>query len=381
MGILLLLISFGTISAVLLTPALPELAREFGVSESMAQLTMSIFLVGYTIGQLPYGPIANRLGRKKAVYMGIALMLVGSFLAIAAPSFWILVAGRFIQALGAAVGLKITFTMVSDCHSGQEATKAISLLSLAFALMPALGVTIGGYIIAYGGWRGCFVFLSLYAVFLGLLVLCLPETGKQIDRNALELKKIAHGYLNQFKSSTTVLNALLMGFISSSFYIFATLSPYIGIDHIGLSPKQFGLWNLVLCLGLFGGVTFTRWFAKKNRPQLAILIGICIMIPPILVMFFLFSFSWVTVWTLFIPASMIRIGSNTIWSNASSRGMSASTDKSNTSAVMQFLNLSVSTLGLFLIGFYSTTQIMLLPSAFLILSILLLVVWKKSSNK
>jgi multidrug resistance protein len=378
MGILLLLISFGTISAVVLTPALPQLSRDFGISEGQAQWTISIFLVGYAIGQLPYGPIANRFGRKKAIYIGICLMLVGSVLAISISSFWSLVLGRFIQALGSAVGLKITFTMISDLHEGKTATRAISFLSLAFALMPALGVAIGGYIVAYWGWRGCFVFLFLYAILLGFLILALPETHKQIDRSALQMRRILSGYLNQCKRRETLLNALLMGCVSSSFYIFSTLSPYVGINHIGLAPDQFGLWNLILCVGLIGGIGLTQWFAGRENPRLAIWIGILIMAFFALAMFLFFSFSLINAWTLFIPATLMRVGSHSIWSNASSSGLAGSHDKSNTSAVMQFVNLSTTTLGVFLVGFFHTTDMLILPSALVILSILLLAIWKKS---
>jgi MFS family permease len=378
MGILLLLISFGTLSAVILTPALPGLSLEFGVSEAKAQLTMSIFLIGYTLGQLPYGPVANRFGRKKTIYIGIGLMIIGSFLAISASSFSVLILSRFIQALGAAVGLKITFTMISDQHIGQAATKAISILSLAFAVMPAIGVTIGGYIVEFWGWRGNFVFLSFYAVLLALLVLFLPETSKELDRGALQIKKIARGYLNQFKNSTIVFNAMFMGLMSSTFYLFATLSPYVGILHIGLAPAQFGLWNMILCVGLFFGVFFTQWFSRKNKPRLAILIGILLMAFPAAAMALCFSFSWVNVWTLFIPAAMMRFGSNAIWSNASSTALEISHDKSNTSAVMQFINLSLATSALFLVSAVSPSQIMLLPSALGGIVILLFSIWVKT---
>ncbi len=376
-GILLLLVTFGTISAVILTPALPQLSQEFGISETKAQMVMSIFLIGYTIGQLPYGPIANRFGRKKAIYAGIGLMIFGSLLAVLTHAFWALLASRFIQALGAAVGLKITFTMISDQHEGQEAIRAISLLSFSFALMPLLGVTIGGYLIEFWGWRSCFVFSSIYAILLAFLVLALPETSKKFELEALRIKKIAHAYLQQFKSAPTVLNALMMGLVSSNFYIFATLAPYIGINTIGLSPKQFGLWNLLLCLGLFGSIFFTRWFAGKDKPRLAMFIGISIMAFGAAAMLVSFAFSFVNVWTLFFLATVIRGGVNPIWSNASSNGLSVSHDKSNTSAVMQFINLGISTAGLLLVSLFPTNQIMLLPITSAVLIVLLAIVWKQ----
>src|SRR5271168_2327617 len=97
--ILFLLISFASISAVLFVPSLPLLAAHFGLTESTAQWSMTIFLIGYTVGQLPYGPIANRWGRKKAIFIGLDLALVGTLLCVFATHFWLFCLGRLVQAL------------------------------------------------------------------------------------------------------------------------------------------------------------------------------------------------------------------------------------------------------------------------------------------
>ncbi len=374
-AILLLLVSFGSLSAVLLTPALPEFSREFGISESKAQLTMSLYLLGYALGQLPYGPIANRFGRKKAIYIGIGLMLFGSILSIASPWFWMLVLGRFIQSLGSAVGLKITFTMIGDQHSGATATRAIALLSMAFALMPGLGVTIGGYIIAFLDWRACFVFLILYAILLAMLTFFLPETKKETDRHALRFKRIAKGYADQFRSKSTVLNGLMMGCVAAMTYIFSTLAPFLGIDRIGLSPDQFGLWNLIFCAGLIIGAAIAHRLAKQERPRFSQLVGIGIIATGIGAMFLCFSFSWITAATLFLTGGLVRVGVNPVWSNASISALETSHDKSNTSAVIQFLNMGTGTVGVWLVGFISPNEIFLLPAAQTLFLLIMATLW------
>ena len=143
--ILLMLISYAAISAVLFTPALPELAAYFQITDSMAQATMSIFLVGYALGQLPYAPLANRYGRKKTIYIGLSLALFGTILCWVTSSFHLFFIGRFLQALGAAVGLKITFTMIGDSYAGAEATKKIAYIMLAFAITPRIRSCLGRF--------------------------------------------------------------------------------------------------------------------------------------------------------------------------------------------------------------------------------------------
>src|ERR1700733_7445245 len=141
--ILLLLVSFGSVGAVLFTPALPAIQQFFHVSVGKAQLTMTSYLIGYALGQLPYGPLANAFGRKKTLYIGISISILGSLLcALSAVlgSFGALILARFVQALGATAGLKMSYTMVADTHEPADATRTISRFSLAFAVVPGLGI-------------------------------------------------------------------------------------------------------------------------------------------------------------------------------------------------------------------------------------------------
>ena len=128
---LLLLISFASVNAVLFTPALPNIAHFFRIGEDTAQQTITWFLVGYAIGQLLYGPIANRFGRKPALYAGISLQIVSSLLCVLAGvihEYWLLVIARFMLALGSGVGLKMTFTLVNECYEPKIASQKISYL-------------------------------------------------------------------------------------------------------------------------------------------------------------------------------------------------------------------------------------------------------------
>jgi len=117
--ILLLLVSFASVSALLFTPALPELTQKLNITSSQAQFTVTIFLIGYSIGNLPYGPLSNRFGRKFALYIGLAIALVGAILTALVDVFqvyWLLILGRFLLALGSSAGITVAFTMVGDVY-------------------------------------------------------------------------------------------------------------------------------------------------------------------------------------------------------------------------------------------------------------------------
>lgn len=305
---LLLLIAFASVTGLLFIPALPELDDYFHISNTKAQWTLSIFLVGYCIGQLPYGPLANRYGRKKTIYIGILLTILGSLFSYLAESFWILCIARFIQALGAAVGLKMSFTIIGDKYSGKEAAKVISLLSLAFGIMPGLAVATGGFVVTFAGWKGCFLFLTLYSIVVGLLSISLPETVKTLDVKALHWLQILKAYAHQFRNKNLVLNAMIVALSTSLIYIFATVAPYIGIERLKMSFSEFGLWNIVPATGLVCGALLSRQLSMKYSMEKNMLYGICIVFFGVSAMIVSFAFGFINKWTLFIPQFIIQAG-------------------------------------------------------------------------
>jgi predicted MFS family arabinose efflux permease len=373
--ILWMLISLATCLAVLFTPALPEISQAFHLLPSQNQWTMTSFLFGFSFGPLIYGPLGNRFGRKKSILYGLGIAIIGSALSFFAPSFWILCLGRVIQGLGAAVGLKITFTMVGDLHVGQSATKVLSLLLLGLAIAPSVGIAIGGFITVSFGWRGCLAFMFLYTILLWLLCLTLPETAKHLDPKALQVRKIIEGYLTQFKNPLITLHGLLMGLSITILYVFSSEAPFIAIDLMGLTPEEYGLFSLLLPLGMCLALIAGNRLAGKLRPRVAMLLGTLVSLAGVLIMAFWLMEEIHSGWSLFLPHSMILLGMYFLWLFASTEGLSQATDKSNASAVMQFINLGCATLGTFLIGVFVPKEILTLPIVFLFVILAILAVW------
>ncbi|HVW98873.1 MAG TPA: MFS transporter, partial [Candidatus Babeliaceae bacterium] len=157
--ILLLMVSYGTVGALLFTPALPEIQMFFQVSVGKVQSTVTIYLIGFALGQLPYGPLAKGWGRKKALRLGIILGILGSVLcglSSVFQSFEFLVFARFLQALGASAGLKITYTMIADVYDQSKATQVISRIIMTFSLVPGIAIAIGGLLTEFIQWESCF---------------------------------------------------------------------------------------------------------------------------------------------------------------------------------------------------------------------------------
>ncbi len=373
--ILLLLASFASVSAVLYSPALPEMARELGLPAMKVQLTMTIFAIGYAVGNLPYGPISNRFGRKPAIYMGISVAIVGCLLILlggALHLFWLIMCGRFLEALGSCVGLKIAFTMIGDVYSQTAATKKLSYLTLAFAIVPGLAVAFGGLLTDQFGWMSCFYVLTVYSVILLILSTRLPETAEFKDLTALNLSKIRIGFLEQLKSRTLVTCALIMGGASSFVYLFASEAPFIGIEEIGLQAKEYGLLNFIPSLGMLVGAVFTHQLAGKKEIPTILTLGIGIAIAASFIMFTLFLIGKVNTWTLFVPIPFMYLGLSLVFSNSSGYAMSVAKNKSNASAVLNFINMTIAFFSLLVIEILPIYHITVLPLLFLLIGIVML---------
>ena len=368
--LLFLLISFGSITAVAFTPALPEISLFFNVSAKAAGLTITLFLVGYALGQLLYGPLANRFGRKVALYIGIALEIIGSLLCVAAAplhAFWLLVLARLLMALGASVGLKMSFTLVADSYTQEESRKIISHLMIAFAITPALGVAMGGFLVEHFAWMSTFYFMAAYGLVVLALTMRMPETAKSLDQDALKPVKIWAKYSATLARVELPIAALLMGCATSFVYVFASLAPFIAMQTLGLNPAQYGMWNLLPVIGVIVGSQLSAHLSQTLSPMKAIAFGIGVMLVGVLIMVAAFMSGALIALFLFLPLLIIYVGLGFIYASASGIATAKIEDKSNASAMMSFINMGLTTLIVLALGFVHMSAVILLPLVYCVL--------------
>lgn len=376
---LLLLISFASVNAVLFTPALPNITHYFKITDNITQLTITLFLVGYTLGQLFYSPIANRFGRKKALYLGISLQIISNLICLSAGIFYnfhLFVWGRFLTALGAGVGLKMTFTIINECYPPRIASQKISYLTLAFAITPGLGVAFGGILNANFGWQSCFYASLVYGFILLLLVKKLPETQKHPEPNALHLSMLFHHYFIQFKNRPLVLNSFIVSIATCFIYIFAAIAPFVAMKLFGMKEMYYGLANLIPSLGLMLGSLFSAHLVKTHPLEKIIQHGIIIVTFSSFVMFAETMMPFPAFSTLFIPMFGIYFGLSLIFANASTLAMNTTEDKAHGSAVMNFINIGVATVAVYGLSYFSISKYTL-PITYIIISAFALLLFNR----
>lgn len=203
-------------------PALTRIGAELGAgSENQAQFVISALFLGLGLGQMLYGPLSDRFGRKPAIQLGLGVFVLGSVLSIFATSFSMMLAGRVLQGLGVAGPRIVTVAMVRDRFVGNDMARIMSLVMALFLLVPTVAPAIGQAILLVASWRWIFgMLLTVGLIGWVWLVLRQPETLKPEHRRPLSFGTIARGAIETFRNRTTAGYALAAGLILGAFLVF-----------------------------------------------------------------------------------------------------------------------------------------------------------------
>ena len=189
--LLALLTSLGPLSIDMYLPALPQMAQDFNVSTQQIANTLPAYFLGLAIGQLIYGPISDRIGRKKPLYFGMALYAFASLLCVLAPDYWSLIAARILQALGGCVGVVMARAAIRDRLDVQSSAQAFASMMIVMGIAPILAPTIGAIILQFFNWEA--VFIALFIIGL-MCLLCIhfffKETLEAERRLNLTFKQV-----------------------------------------------------------------------------------------------------------------------------------------------------------------------------------------------
>ena len=233
-----LLSAFGPLSIDMYLPAFPLIAQNFGVELSRVQLSLSSFLVGIALGQIFYGPLTDRFGRKKPLYAGLLIYCLASFCCALSVNAEQLIYFRFFQALGSCAGMVISRAVVRDLYRPQDAAKIFSLLMLIMGVAPILAPVLGGFVSSLFGWRAIFWILSLISALSFLLIhLYLKETHSEVV--ALNRKSIIKNYATILKDRAFLSNSLGLAFTNAGMFTYITGSSFVFVEYYGLSATHY----------------------------------------------------------------------------------------------------------------------------------------------
>ncbi len=255
---LLALLTFtGTMAMHVFVPALPDAAASLGAEGGVMALTISFYILGLAVGQLVYGPVSDRFGRRPVLMFGLVVYIAASLLAYLAPNVETLVTARLLQALGGCAGLVLGRAIVRDCSAEGEATRRLALMNLMVAIGPGIAPLIGVGLVHVTGWRSIFLAMTVLGIVNAILALrLLPETGGGRARSAGE---VARDYARLIRSPVFLGYAIGGGCATTSLYAFITVAPFVFVHDLGVSTGAVGAYLALNILGFwFGSLATSR---------------------------------------------------------------------------------------------------------------------------
>ena len=260
---LLALFTFsGTLGMHIFVPALPNAAADLGASAYALQLTVSLYIGGLAIGQLVYGPMSDRFGRRPTLIAGLVLFTVSGLAAVFAQGVGALVVARLFQALGGCSGLVLARAIVRDTAAAHSATRRLALINLMVTVGPGVAPLVGGALASTIGWRSIFVVLSALGAVNSLLAWrLLPETGRKASNASVAT--LADAYRQLLASPAFLGYAIGGGCATTSFYAFVACAPFIFVDQLHRPAGESGLYLAILVSGVWLGSVLTSRIVTK----------------------------------------------------------------------------------------------------------------------
>lgn len=239
-------------------PAFKNIATYFYTSIDEVEITLSIYLLGFSLGQLIGGPLSDRYGRKIFIFTGLCIYIIFSFAISQASSIEQVWVFRFFQAIGGGFAIVNTNAIIRDIYHGKEAARVFSIIAMIMSVAPMVAPMVGATILNFFSWEYIFIFLAIYTLCIIYFITKLPETSPKTKKSNL-----LNNYKRIFSNKKAVLFILAGGFGFSGMFIFITKSSFIYMDFFGVEPNYF---TLLFGLNVLTIISFTRLnmhFLKK----------------------------------------------------------------------------------------------------------------------
>ncbi|HKM69842.1 MAG TPA: multidrug effflux MFS transporter [Stellaceae bacterium] len=332
----------------MLVPALPLLAAVFDAAPGAVQLVLTLFLAGIAAGQLVYGPVSDRFGRRPVLIAGLALFFAGTVLCGLAWSLPALIIGRTLQALGGCAGMVLGRAIVGDVYDRERASSALATIMMAMSLAPSLSPLIGAYLAEWVGWRADFVLLGTAgAAVLALTAAKLEETHAPAPVN---LVGMVGSFVLLSRSPAFLGVAFATAFTSASWFTFLAAAPYLLSGVLHQPPSAYGLMILLPMAGyVLGNAVVVRLSVLLGSTRLFIL-GLALSLVSG-VMLALWCLDGLTPLALFVPMAISSIGNGMSQPPGVAAGLSVYPRIAGAaSGLMGFMQMTVAALGTLLLG-------------------------------
>lgn len=353
-------IPLAALSSSIITPALPEVRSYYQLSLGLLEWVVSIFLIGYMCGQFIYGPYANLVGRIFSLRAGLVLGLVGiaiCFISYYLPYFWILLLGRFINALGSSSGLVCAFILMNEELEEQEAKTAFAYCPMSFSLSVTSAIFIGGVMAHWWGWQYTFILVFVHNAIMLYLTRYIPSS---YSREAYQkmVKPSSHIKVDSKNVIKLLCLSFIVGTTTCFTYIYTTAAPLIGQSHFNFNPSQYGIWNLINVFGVLFGTLTLKLYIKKIGGKRAIFTSLmAFALASLSFLLILLTDSSIPLW-FFFTSSLMYFSSTWGFATASYYASNAISNKALGSSILTFINLFCAVMGVIILGYLSFDELL-----------------------
>ena len=252
-SILVLASSVSIMSTDMYAPSLPDLAKEFNTTPTHVKLTISLNMLAFGLAQLLHGPLSDRFGRRPILLWSLAGVVVGCFLCVLSQSINQLITARIFLGFVAAAEAVIGLAIIKDLYNEKQQMKALALLGMVIAIVPAIAPILGGYLHVAFGWESNFLVIAAMATVAAVIVYrYLPESTLP-DKQALNLRRVMGAYGGLLKNADFVSHTLVLGVALGLIFVFVTAAPFVLITYFGVSVQYFGYHQAAIVLSFFVG--------------------------------------------------------------------------------------------------------------------------------
>ncbi|WP_300668937.1 multidrug effflux MFS transporter [Helicobacter sp. UBA3407] len=264
--ILAFMSSLAPLSTDMYLPALGEVQRSFATTPFYAQLSLAIFFIAFAFGQLIYGPLSDVYGRKKPLYIGIALFIVASFACISFDSVDSFIFWRFLQALGGCAGVVIARAIINDNFALKEAASAFALMMVVSSLAPMLAPVFGGFLLDFFSWKSIFATLFALGILLFVLIIFGIQEKESVQRVKPEFKVVLVSYFHILQDRRFRIYILSSSLVMATIFAYITGSSFIFREYFGLSEKTYGILFGVNALSFMIFANINARIVRKYSP-------------------------------------------------------------------------------------------------------------------
>jgi DHA1 family bicyclomycin/chloramphenicol resistance-like MFS transporter len=334
----------------MVVPALPLLVQVFDDSAAHVQLVLSLYLGGIAAGQLIYGPVSDRYGRRPVMIAGLALFLAGTVLCAGAWSLAALIVGRLLQALGACAGIVLSRAIIRDVYDREMAARGLALVMMAMTLAPAISPALGAYLAEWFDWRAIFVLLgALGALVFAATCVRLAETNRH--PMPLDFAGMARSYALLLRAPGFGGFALCSACTSASWFTFIASAPYLVTDALGEPPSTYGLMILFPMAAYMLGNAAAARFALRVGSLRLLIAGRALALGGAGVVTLCYLSGGFSIWTLFLPIAFAEIGDGLSQPSVMAAALSIHPRIAGTaSGLMGFLQMTMAAVGSFAVA-------------------------------